>query len=175
MSTKRQKRKRRQAGRGTAGATGGASPPGAPAAGYARMREKDEAARASLEPLEAGQRPGAVTVAAIVAVALAAAELIAFAVSFDADEPGKATRTALVVPLLLLMAWGMWKAKYWAVLGMEALLALTVILATLALTGAANVWAVVLILVIVGAGGTLFWFLVKAMARIQMPQRPGTS
>jgi hypothetical protein len=26
----------------------------------------------------------------------------------------------------------------------------------------------------VGAAGTLFWFLIKAMARIQMPRRPGT-
>ena len=69
----------------------------------------------------------------------------------------------------------MWKARYWAVLGMEALLALTVILATLALTGAGDVYAVLLIVVIVGSASTLFWFLVKAMARIQMPERPGAS
>ncbi len=100
---------------------------------------------------------------------------MAFALSFDPDEASKATRTAVVVPLLLLMAWGMWRARYWAVLGMEALLALTVILATLALTGAGDVYAVLLIVVIVGASSTLFWFLVKAMARIQMPERPGAS
>ena len=169
---RRQKRKRRQASRagaatpGTSGTTG--------ATGYARGREKDEAARAALEPLPPGERPRAVTVAAIVALGLAVAELIAFAVSFDPDEPSKATRTALVVPLLLLMVWGMWKARYWAVLGMQALLGLTVILAMLALTGAGDVSAVLLILVIVGSAGTLFWFLVKAMARIQMPERPGS-
>jgi hypothetical protein len=31
-----------------------------------------------------------------------------------------------------------------------------------------------LALIIAGAG-TLFWFLIKAMARIQMPERPGSS
>jgi hypothetical protein len=100
---------------------------------------------------------------------------VAFAVGFDPDEASKATRTAVVVPLLLLMAWGMWNAKYWAVLGMQALLALTVILATLALTGAGDVYAVLLIVVIVGSAGTLFYFLVRAMARIQMPERPGAA
>ena len=29
-----------------------------------------------------------------------------------------------------------------------------------------------LVLILAGAG-TLFWFMVKAMARIQMPERPG--
>ena len=174
MADKRQKRKRRQANRAATGSAAGTTGT-AGAAGYARGREKDEAARAALEPLPPGERPRAVTVAALVALALAVAELIAFAVSFDSDEPNKATRTALVVPLLLLMVWGMWKARYWAVLGMEALLGLTVILAMLALTGAGNVAAVLLILVIVGGAGTLFWFLVKALARIQMPERPGAN
>ena len=30
-----------------------------------------------------------------------------------------------------------------------------------------------LLLVILVAAGALFWFLIKAMARIQMPERPG--
>jgi hypothetical protein len=30
-----------------------------------------------------------------------------------------------------------------------------------------------LLVVIICAAGALFWFLVKAMARIQMPERPG--
>jgi hypothetical protein len=31
---------------------------------------------------------------------------------------------------------------------------------------------VVLLVAILAAAGTLFWFMVKAMARIQMPERP---
>ena len=36
-----------------------------------------------------------------------------------------------------------------------------------------NLWAFVLVSLILVGSGTLFWFLVKAMARIQMPERPG--
>jgi threonine/homoserine/homoserine lactone efflux protein len=74
--------------------------------------------------------------------------------------------------VLLVLAWGMWKAKYWAVLGMQTLLALTLIASSLGLvTVGSAVAAVVLVLILVGAGA-LFWFMVKAMARIQMPERP---
>ena len=73
------------------------------------------------------------------------------------------------------MAWGMWQARYWAVLGMQTLLALTIVVASLGLITATHLWAaVLLVLIILLASGTLFWFLVKAMARIQMPERPGS-
>ena len=74
--------------------------------------------------------------------------------------------------LLSVVAWGMWKARYWAVLGMQTLLALTVIAACLGLVTAANVAAILLLVAIIAAAGSLFWFMVKAMARIQMPERP---
>ena len=32
----------------------------------------------------------------------------------------------------------------------------------------------VLVLIILVSSSTLFWFLIKAMARIQMPERPGS-
>ena len=38
--------------------------------GYSRSRRRDEEARAALEPLAEGDRPGAVTVAAVVAAVL---------------------------------------------------------------------------------------------------------
>jgi uncharacterized membrane protein (DUF2068 family) len=75
--------------------------------------------------------------------------------------------------LMLVMAWGMWHAKYWAVLGFQALLALAVLIVALVMTVASDVWTVLICLAIVIPGATLFWFMVKAMARIQMPERPG--
>ncbi len=66
----------------------------------------------------------------------------------------------------------MWKASYWADLGMQTLLALTIIAATLGLVTAANVAAMLVLVLTIALAGTLFWFLVKAMARIQMPERP---
>jgi hypothetical protein len=68
----------------------------------------------------------------------------------------------------------MWRARYWAVLGMQTLLGLTIVASALALLTAVNVWAVILVTLILLCSGTLFWFLIKAMARIQMPERPGS-
>lgn len=141
--------------------------------GYARSRAKDDEARAKLEPLAPGERPTAVTVGALAALGLAVANLIAMVARYDPDEPGKTLGTALVTGVLLLIAYGMWKAKYWAVLGMQTLLALTIVGAAVGSLTALNANAVILIVAILFPSVTLFWFLVKAMARIQMPTRPG--
>jgi hypothetical protein len=76
------------------------------------------------------------------------------------------------VLLLLVVAWGMWRAKYWAVLGMQTLLALTMVGAALAGIQAQNLRAGLVVLGLFAVCGPLFWFLVKAMARIQMPTPP---
>jgi hypothetical protein len=143
------------------------------ARGYARGRVKDEEARAALVPLAQGERPTAVTVAFGVAVIAFVANLVALVLKLGDGNGGQTSYTLLGCVLLAVMAWGMWHVRYWAVLGMQALLGISVLLAALALITAVNVTAAVFALVIVVAGGTLFWFLVKSMARIQMPRRPG--
>ena len=145
--------------------------------GYARSRAKDDAARAALKPLRPGERPGAVTVGAIVAALFAVANIVALAFGYNASEdtlsPGSEATGSIVAALILaLVAYGMWRARYWGVLGMQTLLALTLVFSSLALIGVNSLWALVLLLLIIGSAGTLFWFLVKAMARIQMPERP---
>jgi hypothetical protein len=145
--------------------------------GYARGRAKNEAARAALEPLAPGERPGAVTAGAIVAALLAAANLIAVIAGWngaidDSDTARALAGSLLVTGLLCAVAWGMWRAKYWAVLGMQTLLGLTLIAAALGLVTAENAAAMLVLVAIIVAAGTLFWFMVKAMARIQMPERP---
>jgi cation transport ATPase len=179
MASKRKSRKRRTRG-GPRQATP-VSPPAeeALARGYARSRQRDEDARASLKPLKPGERPTAVTVGAVVAAVLAVANLIALAAGYNAGKDtlsvgSNLTGTFVVVGVLVLVAYGMWRARYWAVLGMQTLLALTMIFAALALLTAVSLWAALLVLIILGLSGTLFWFLVKAMARIQMPERPGS-
>jgi len=143
------------------------------ARGYARGRARDEEARAALKPLAPGERPGAVTVAFWVAVVAVVANVVALAVNFDSSKGPQTTFTILACGLLAAMAWGMWHARYWAVLGMQTLLGITVLLASLGLISAVNLWAALLLVLIIVAAGTLFWFMVKAMARIQMPERPG--
>jgi cation transport ATPase len=189
MSSKRSTRKRRKHRRatgapprpadrdGSAPAAGPAAPAASP---YARSRAKDEAARAALRPLRPGERPTAVTVGAIAATVLAVANLVALAFGYNAGEdtlsPGsEVTGSILTTLVVALVAYGMWRARYWGVLGMQTLLALTLVISSLALLLANSVWAALLLVIIIAAAGTLFWFLIKAMARIQMPERPGSA
>src|SRR6185436_3837754 len=140
-------------------------------------RAKNDAARAALKPLRPGERPTAVTVGAIAAVVLAAANVVAMIAGWDnlggdTDEGRAAAFTILWSGILLVIAWGMWRSRYWAVLGMQTLLGITLILASLSLISAGSAGAALILVVILAATGTLFWFMVKAMARIQMPERP---
>jgi hypothetical protein len=177
--TSRKRRKRRSApraqprGRAEPVATTPPEPGQALERGYARSRAKDDAARARLEPLAPGERPTAVTVGAVAAAVLCVANVIALALGYNAEDAQLVSGSILITAVLALVAAGMWRARYWAVLGMQTLLALTIVFAALALITAISVWAAILMVLIIAAAGTLFWFLVKAMARIQMPTRPG--
>ena len=62
-------------------------------------------------------------------------------------------------------------ARYWAVLGFEALLGSSSVLLALSLLRASNVLAVVVCVPIIWAAGWLFWKLIRVMGRLQAPQR----
>jgi hypothetical protein len=128
--------------------------------------------RAKLVPLREGERPGAVTAAALVTAILLVMNFAAAIFGYDAPGGGSNAGPLVVYGVLLgVMTWGLWRAKYWAVLGMQALLALTMLIAGLSAPLASDAVSVVLSVSIFIAAGVLFWFLVKAMARIQMPER----
>jgi hypothetical protein len=55
---------------------------------------------------------------------------------------------------------------------MQTLLGITLVLASLSLISTDSLGSAAVLVVILAAAGTLFWFMVKAMARIQMPERP---
>ena len=159
-------------------ARSGARPAGAaPAAdgasrGYARSRERNDATRAELEPLAPGERPLAVTIAAVVALAIAVANLVLYLAGFDVRGEDPTAGGALVVcGVFALAAVGMWRVKYWAVIGFEVLLGVLLVSAALSLMLASNLSAAVLSVAVIAASGPLFWFLIRAMARIQMPDR----
>ena len=139
--------------------------------GYARAEQRNQAIRENLEPLAPGERPGAVTVAAVVAVVLAVLNLVA---TLRGDTIGgddaRGVSLALTAVILVAAA-GMWRAKYWAVLGFQALLTLQLIICFLLLLAAPDVWRGLLLATLLGLGGWLFWKLVRAMARLQMPVR----
>jgi hypothetical protein len=141
------------------------------ARGYARSRERDDAVRASLKPLAPGERPPAVTIAALVAVLLAISNFAFWAAGWDVTgKDPKPSGVLLFCAILLVAAAGMWRLKYWAVLGFQVLLGITLVYAGLSLLVVSNAWAAVLAFGILASAGALFWFLIRAMARIQMPE-----
>jgi hypothetical protein len=137
-----------------------------------RSEIKNAEARAKLEPLAEGERPGAVTAAALVTAVLLVMNVAAAIFGYDAPGGGNNAGPLIVYAVLLgVMTWGLWRAKYWAVLGLQALLAITMLISGLSAPLASDAFSAVLAVAIFVAAGTLFWFLVKAMARIQMPER----
>ncbi|MEA2412142.1 MAG: hypothetical protein QOC77_2703 [Thermoleophilaceae bacterium] len=138
-----------------------------------RSEAKNAAVRAQLEPLEPGERPRAVTVGAVVTLLTGVANLIAYLAGGEIGGKRPAALGILAFTgLMLAMAYGLWKARYWAVLGLEALLGLLIVILSLFLLRAENVKSALIALAIIFPSGALFWFNVRAMARIQMPQRP---
>jgi hypothetical protein len=149
----------------------------------ARTEAKNEAARQALEPLTEGERPTVVTVGAIVSGLVALSVVIGWAAGVEVTKfgsdgiqqgEGHAPLLSVIVSagLMSVMAYGMWRARYWAVLGFQAILVLTLLAASLGLLQATK-WtqAIGTTVILIGAGA-MFYFMIKAMARIQMPERP---
>jgi hypothetical protein len=142
-------------------------------AGYAKAEVRNQAAREALVPLAPGERPAVVTVGAILAALIAASILITYAagVKVNGSHP---SLTAALGPALItgVLAWGMWRAAYWAVVCFQAVLVFLIFAAVYALLVEANSLSGFAVTVaLLAVSGTLFWLMVKAMARIQMPDR----
>jgi len=135
-----------------------------------RSELRNEAIRSELRPLGAGERPGAVTIAALLAGFLALLNVVLYAAGVRVEDSTFAG-TVGVAAVLLLAAVGMWRVQYWAVLGFEVLLGISCVVASLSLLVASSVAGAVRAGLVVAICGTLFWKLIRAMARIQMPER----
>ncbi|HEU4977477.1 MAG TPA: hypothetical protein VFT42_01135 [Solirubrobacteraceae bacterium] len=137
-----------------------------------RTEAKNAAVRAELSPYAPGERPPALIAAALVAAALGLANLIAYLAGTKIEGTRPAAGGVLIFcAVMFVAAAGLWRMRYWAVLGFQALLALLVLVFALFLLRASNALAVVLCIGVIACGGFLFWKLVRVMARIQMPQR----
>jgi hypothetical protein len=141
--------------------------------GYARAEERNQAAREELEPLADGERPRVVTIGAVLSGLLALSIVGGYLAGVEVD--GERPRVAQVVaPALLMgmMAWGMWRARYWAVLGFQLILIFLIFSAVFGLAvQAASIAQIAVTLGLLAVSGTFFYFMVRAMARIQMPTR----
>ena len=141
--------------------------------GYARAEERNQEAREALDPLADGERPLVVTIGAVISAVIAISIVVSYLAG--AEVSGEKPRLLQVLsPALLtgLMAWGMWHARYWAVLGFQLILVFLIFSAVYGLAlQAATVGQVLATLALLAVSGTFFWLMVKAMARIQMPTR----
>jgi hydrogenase-4 membrane subunit HyfE len=75
------------------------------------------------------------------------------------------------VGLMGTMAYGLWRARYWAVLGFQALLVIVLVAASLGLVQATEATQAIGTTALIVGAGAMFFFMIKAMARIQMPHR----
>ncbi len=124
--------------------------------------------RAALRPLGPHERPGALWVAVAVAVALALVVLVSVATVHDLERHGGSLPGGLFLAgVLSMLAWGMYRRRYWAVLAFEALLAFQIIVTSLALIVAETLLAAGLCALSIGLAGWFFWKLVRVMGRIQ--------
>jgi hypothetical protein len=183
----RQKRKRRTAERVTAPveATPAESQENgdqAPAEGFQermarRYEERNAEARAKLEPLEQGERPTAVTAGAIVCSLLAIVFTVSAILAIAGVDAGGRDIRPLPIIVFGLVLWamtiGMWRARYWAVLGFQTVLLLVMLASAFGLVVVSSVLQAVGTTLLLLGSALLFYFMIRAMARIQMPQGPG--
>jgi hypothetical protein len=142
-----------------------------------RAEERNAAVRARLRPFAPGERPWAIKVGAVVAVLVGGSDLV------DVLLGGRITvgRThtgvggvVLFSVMMLICAVGMWRMRYWAVLGFQAILAIVILIFSLYLIRASTVLGLVVALAVLGGAGFLFYKLVRVLSRIQMPKYPGS-
>lgn len=137
-----------------------------------RSEQRNAEARARLEPLAPGERPVAVTVSALVAFALAAANLGAWAAGAKIGGTRPPLGQIVVFSVLMgTLAVAQWLVRYWAVLIMQALLGIAILVFGVLLTIAGNLQAALECVAVISGAGVLFWFLVRAMGRIQATGR----
>ena len=142
-----------------------------------RYEERNAEARAKLEPLEPGERPRAVTAGAIVSAVLAVIFTVSAVLAVaGVDAGGRDIKPLPIVTFAVVfwvMAVGMWRARYWAVLGFQTLLLLMMLASAFGLVVVNSVLQAVGTTLLLLGSGALFYFMIRAMARIQMPSSPG--
>jgi hypothetical protein len=141
--------------------------------GYAKAEQRNQAAREALTPLAEGERPTVVTVGAIVAGLIALSIVAGYLAGVKVSgETPKVPQVAAPALIMGVMSWGMWRARYWAVLGFQLILVFLIFSAVFGLAvQASSVAQFAATFGLLAVSGTFFFFMVKAMARIQMPER----
>jgi hypothetical protein len=133
---------------------------------------RDEQARAALAPLGANERPAALLVAVVVCILIAMGVIVGVLTVHELSRHGGSVGGGIfLAAIFALLAQGIYRRRYWAVLGFEAVLAFQLIVTSLALVIASSLLAAGLCVLSVGLGGWLFWKLIRVMGRMQAGER----
>ncbi len=160
--------------RGQPGSAQASQPPGA---ARGRSAARDAALRATLQPLEPGERPWPIVVGAVLAALAGGVQLVLFIANVKLPVAGTHAAAGSTIVFALLMfvcAIGMLLMRYWAVLGFMALLAIIVVNFALALIKVSNLLGLGIAVAGVLIPGFLFFKLVRILSRLQMPRFPGS-
>ncbi len=141
--------------------------------GYAKAEQRNREVREALEPLHEDERPLVVTIGAVISALIAISIMIGYATGVKVNGSQPALAQAISPALLMgVMSWGMWRGRYWAVLGFQTILLFLIFAAAFGLAlRAASAEQILADLALLAIAGTFFYFMIKAMARIQMPHR----
>jgi hypothetical protein len=139
--------------------------------GPSRSQRRDQLAREALSPLAPGERPPALLAAVALAALLGGGNAVAYAAGAHIAGKHPSPGVLAFSGLMAVLAAGMWRRRYIAVLAFEALLAFAVLLFSLLLVEAANLEGVLVSVVVIAGGGWLFWKLVRVMGRLAAPRQ----
>ena len=138
----------------------------------ARAEQRNAEARAKLIPLAADQHPVPLRIAIGLALIFSLGTLVLMVAGVKVGGRPPATSWILYVVVMFACAVGMYKHWFQAVLAFMCLLAIAIIILCALLVRASNLLGLLIPLVIIAGGGTLFWKLVRVLGRMQMPERP---
>lgn len=180
MGQRSRKRGQRQKPGGSTATVKRPSPGRAPADARpqtSRSARRDAAVRATLDPLAPGERPWPIVLGALLAALTGGVQLILFLAGVKLKVAGTHAAAGATIAFAVIMfvcAIGMWRLRYWAVLGFMALLAIGVTNFALALLKVSSLLGLGIAAAGILLPGYLFFKLVRVLSRIQMPKFPGS-
>ncbi|WP_249011333.1 hypothetical protein [Conexibacter sp. DBS9H8] len=141
----------------------------------ARAEARNAEARARIVPLGRGEQPWPLRIAIGLALVFSLGTLVLMVAGVKVDHRSPSASWILYVVVMFACAVGMWKHWFQAVLAFMCLLAIALVILSALLLRFSNLLGLIVPLVLITLGGTLFWKLVGVLGRIQMPQRPSPS
>jgi cation transport ATPase len=141
----------------------------------ARAELKNAEARAKLVPLAPNEQPWALRISILLAMIFSLGTLALMVLGVKVDHKPPATSWIFYVIVMFACGVGMWRHWYQAVLAFMCLLGIALVILCALVVRFSNLLGLVIPLVLIVAGGILFWKLVGVLARLQMPERPTRS